>query len=105
MPSANDPEEKEGHNAYKPAMGIGSMQEVELSPCQRRSRLRGSIDRFRLHSPYVSGKDDISLWVLAALASVRRGAEAAEHTSYREQTHPEGLDCFAQGRTRDWSER
>ena len=49
-------------------MGIGGVQEVQLSPGKWRARRRGGILRIRLHTADVPGENDIALWMLAALA-------------------------------------
>jgi hypothetical protein len=72
---------------YQPTVCVSGMQEVELSPCQRSPWLRGRVDCVRLHPANISREDHISLGVLAAFASERRGAQHGECKSCRRPMH------------------
>jgi hypothetical protein len=76
---------------YQPTVSVGSMQEVELSPCQRSPWLRGRVDGVRLHPANISREDDILLRVLAAFASESRGAQHSEYQSGRRPMHRSDL--------------
>jgi hypothetical protein len=44
---------------FEPAMGIGGMQEVNLSPFKGRSRSRGSVLSIWLHPPNIPRENNI----------------------------------------------
>jgi hypothetical protein len=46
---------------FKPAMSVGSMQEIDLAPFKRRFWARGRILRIRLHPPNIPREDYIVL--------------------------------------------
>lgn len=66
-------------SSSKRTMSVRRVQEVELSPFQWSPRLRARIERLRLHSPDISGEDDISFRMLAALARLNSRAQAADN--------------------------
>jgi hypothetical protein len=72
---------------YQPTVCVSSMQEIELSPCQRSPWLRGRVDCVRLHPANISREDNISFGVLAAFASESLGSQRGECESCRRPMH------------------
>lgn len=70
-------------------MSIGGVEEIDLSPFERRFWLRGGIEGLWLHPADISGENNITLWMLAALACVYRNAYAAKGECKMRQVHDE----------------
>ena len=62
--------------SFQPAMGIGRVDHVELTPCQRRARQRGGILGIGLHAADIASLDNIMLGVFTGLAGQGRTGQA-----------------------------